>query len=305
MKRLSHTLLYMSLAALLTTGCGSDNDTTPGGDDTSVNTNANDASRNSDLARWELPHTTSGNVFIAHRTGDGLMNYCLEYNLQANHSQWVAYRFDKTLAANNTGGKRTDAWNYDPDLSAYREHQLDVQYFYGYQRGHLVGSAERYYSLEANEQTFYMSNMSPMIGNFNGNDWGNGIEVLIRDWGRGMTTGDTLYVVKGGTTDQRLGYATVRNRLGQNIQMVVPKYYFAACLKRLSTGYVYAIGFWIEHKDHKTNGDKTKAVALARECAVTIDRLEELTGLDFFCNMPDVYEDKVEAQMNTSQWSGL
>lgn len=296
--------LFLILAAtLLITACGNDDNEMRPDDDTSVNTNANDASHNPDLARWELPHTTPGNIFIPHRTADGLMNYCLEYNLNANHSQWVAYRYDTKLASSVTS--RTDAWSTDPALNTYREHQITTGYFPGYNRGHLIGSAERYYSREANEQTFYMSNMTPMNGEFNSNDWGNGIETLIRDWGHAMTKGDTLYVVKGGTINNPLGYISVNNTAGTTARMTVPRHYFAACLKRLSSGYLYAIGFYIEHKDHRLGGDKQKAKTLARECAITIDSLEHLTGLDFFCNLPDTYETRVEAKMTPSEWSGL
>ena len=93
------------------------------------------------------------------------------------------------------------------------------------------------------------------------------------------------------------------------MQVKVPKYYFAACLKRLASGYIYAIGFWIEHKDHHLSGSSSQikqlARQLARESACTIDELEQRTGLDFFHNIPDQYETPVEARMSTSQWAGL
>ena len=298
------TRLFLLLAAtMLLAACGNDDNDVRPEDDTSINANANDASGNADLARWELPHSTAGNLFIPHRTSDGLMNYCMEYSLTANHSQWVAYRYDTKLASSVTS--RSDAWSSDPALNNYRDHQVSTGYFPGYNRGHLVGSAERYYSREANEQTFYMSNMSPMLGEFNTNDWGNGIETLIREWGRAMANGDTLYVVKGGTIGDPLGYISVNTTSGKTVRMTVPRHYFAACLKRLASGYLYAIGFWIEHKDHRLGGDKQKAKALARESACTVDELERLTGLDFFCNVPDTYETRVEAKMDVTEWSGL
>ena len=35
---------------------------------------------------------------------------------------------------------------------------------------------------------------------------------------------------------------------------------------------------------------------------ISIDRLEELTDIDFFCNLPDDIENKVEAQAYTASW---
>ena len=41
------------------------------------------------------------------------------------------------------------------------------------------------------------------------------------------------------------------------------------------------------------------------ECARTIDELEELTGLDFFHNLPDNLENAVESKYAISAWTGL
>ena len=41
------------------------------------------------------------------------------------------------------------------------------------------------------------------------------------------------------------------------------------------------------------------------ECAKTIDELEELTGLDFFHNLPDNLENAVESKYAISAWTGL
>lgn len=40
-----------------------------------------------------------------------------------------------------------------------------------------------------------------------------------------------------------------------------------------------------------------------KETAVSIDRLEELTGIDFFCNLPDSIEDEVEKEYTADGWS--
>lgn len=285
--------MFACLAALTLTGCGDDETEAPKSSKQVIDENL----------RWERPASNPNNLFIPHYLSDGIMNYCLEFNFEANHSQWVAYRYDSSLKANNNGGKRTDAWNWDPALDKYKEHQITTSGFgKPYQRGHLLGSAERYYSNEANEQTFYMTNMSPMIGAFNETDWGKGIETYIRNWGRGMEGGDTLYVVKGGTWDQDTKTISVSNTKGQQIKLVVPHHYFAACLKRLSTGQLYAIGFWIEHKDHLLSGNDKKAKELAKASAVSIDQLERLTGLDFFHNVPDDIEEQVEKTCNTNEW---
>lgn len=59
-----------------------------------------------------------------------------------------------------------------------------------------------------------------------------------------------------------------------------------ALLMKNSTGYK-AMGFWIEHK---VSSDSNLA-----KYVVNIDTLEQLTGIDFFCNLPDAIENHVES----------
>ena len=297
-------LLSLSLlsSCLFITSCDDDdNDFNGKIEITDENRNANDASTDASLARWEMPATDTSCDYITHYTSDGLLNYAMEYSKEKMHSRWVAYRYDSKLKAQVTS--RSDEWGVEPFYNNNKTYQIATGFFGGYNRGHLVGSAERLYSHEANVQTFYMSNMSPMNGNFNSIYWGE-IETLVRNWGRNCGAGDTLYVVKGGTLDSLLTTTTVRNTLGETVQMAVPKYYYIAVLSLSSEGKAKAIGFWIEHKDFKDSSlSNLKKIRQAAAC--TIDELEERTGIDFFCNVPDCIENIVEARYTRSSWAGL
>lgn len=297
-------LLSLSLlsSCLFITSCDDDdNDFNGKIEITDENRNANDASTDASLARWEMPATDTSCDYITHYTSDGLLNYAMEYSKEKMHSRWVAYRYDSKLKAQVTS--RSDEWGVEPFYNNNKTYQIATGFFGGYNRGHLVGSAERLYSHEANVQTFYMSNMSPMNGNFNSIYWGE-IETLVRNWGRNCGAGDTLYVVKGGTLDSLLTTTTVKNTLGETMQMAVPKYYYIAVLSLSSEGKAKAIGFWIEHKDFKDSSlSNLKKIRQAAAC--TIDELEERTGIDFFCNVPDCIENIVEARYTRSSWPGL
>ena len=297
-------LLSLSLlsSCLFITSCDDDdNDFNGKIEITDENRNANDASTDASLARWEMPATDTSCDYITHYTSDGLLNYAMEYSKEKMHSRWVAYRYDSKLKAQVTS--RSDEWGVEPFYNNNKTYQIATGFFGGYNRGHLVGSAERLYSHEANVQTFYMSNMSPMKRNFNSIYWGE-IETLVRKWGRNCGAGDTLYVVKGGTLDSLLTTTTVKNTLGETVQMAVPKYYYIAVLSLSSEGKAKAIGFWIEHKDFKDSSlSNLKKIRQAAAC--TIDELEERTGIDFFCNVPDCIENIVEARYTRSSWPGL
>ena len=60
-----------------------------------------------------------------------------------------------------------------------------------------------------------------------------------------------------------------------------------------------AIAFWMEHQDSKPS-----TIRLA-DYALTIDELEEKTGIDFFPNLNDNLENALEATYSTKAWPGL
>lgn len=311
---------YLSILALITVpvffvSCEKEDDNRPVS--SSGNKNANIIGRDETVARLEIPHLNSKYDYICHKLSNGMVNYTLEYDKSLYHARWVAYTYDSKSAQKNWS-TRTDAWAGEPFYDNQKDYQVaGDQNFPGYNRGHLVGSAERYFSREANEQTFYMSNMSPMNGNFNSIYWGE-IEDKARDnWGRNIINqksgfyDGTLYIVKGGSLQPTLSnpdpikaHCRVRNSLGWSVEMAVPRYYFMACLFISSTGSAKAIGFWLEHKDYNNVSDSF-LTTLRRTSACSIDELEQKTGIDFFCNLNDKAEEEIEKSYNISQWSGL
>lgn len=246
--------------------------------------------------RIEVPHLSDDiidakSLFISHYAADPQgkkhLNYSFEYSKSKRHTYWVAFTFDNITSKSATS--RTDEWAQDPLIPL--EFAADRSDFYGYDRGHLVASADRLFSREANVQTFYYSNMSPQNNNFNGGIWAE-LENKVRSWGSSGVVRDTLYVVKGGTIreDQVLAYN------GGN-QIPVPKYYFMAILALKNNQYK-SIAFWFEHKPY------AKPYIL-KEFVVSVKELETKTGFNFFHNLPDGIENSVEQQKNHLDWPGL
>lgn len=280
-----------------------------------VNTNVNAAGSIGSVAlRLEVPHVNAENTFVAHYATvarNRRLNYCYEWNSGLKHAAWVAYTMDRLTSQSNV--QRQDNFQPDPELpeqmrTTNANHTSD-----GFDRGHICPSADRLYSTEMNLQTFYFSNMSPMLHDFNSGIWG-AMESKVREWGRATQTGkyDTLYVVKGGTIDDRL-VNFVGTKMGQDRQtpttdadgmtvkgLACPANYFMAVLP-LTNGQYSAIGFLVPHDDTITpiDGGRDFTVADIRRYEVTIDRLEEQTGLDFFCNLPDEIENMVESAIGS------
>ena len=293
--------LFMASAfmMLFIAACGSDDDeraANEGREQTTVRNDNKNPTTRKEYARLEFPRLKGGdnNLVIIHSTSDYGVNYSLEWDVAKKSQRWSCYEMYESNSVTNTSRYYGDPqYPADPNLpSAYGwTPDNDPYYSSGYDHGHIVASAERLCSKEANIQTFYLTNMQPMKKAFNAGLWAKMEQQIWKTWNR-PSFRDTLYVCKGGTIDrpdQILGYT--------NKGALIPKYFFMAVLCKNKQGYK-AMAFWVEHLtdgvDH--SGDNLK------EYMISIDQLEELTGIDFFCNLPDDVERQVEDNMSPAVW---
>lgn len=307
-----YLLPALLLAAFTFNACGDDDDIDFGkGESTGGVTVSNEIT-----SRMETPETlTDGStVLLSHSTTSGsreILTYSLEYDKSKYHSRWVAFRFDGDTRARNVS-RADEPFQDDPDLpTSLRIGSGGFNSGSGtpgvyYNRGHLCASADRLYSAEANNQTFYMSNMSPQYGNFNSGYWVT-LEGLVQRLGRDASFSDTLYVVKGGAINDGniINYVSRSN----GTQVAVPRYYYMALLK-IKNGIYSSIAFWLEHKNY-TEYDYQHTAPLTEIAThvVTVNQLEELTGINFFPNLPDnsgagssQTEESIENQLIPGNW---
>lgn len=275
------------------------------------NVNANTGYDNVSVTGYEIPHLNDQNVYADHYvTMDGvqILNYALEWDNTKRHANWVAFTFDTTTSADNV--KRTDAWSVDPKLPAEMQVQESDHKNDGFDKGHLCASEDRVYLKEANDQTFYYSNISPQLNDFNGGFWRK-LETRVQTWGRSTADGvyDKVYVTKGGTLNKLLknfkgttvnGGTPTTDANGFTIHgLACPEYYFMAVLSQKDDVF-HAIAFLVPHKEGMTENPSSDEL---KEYVVSVDKLEEETGIDFFCNLPDVLENEVEAAYNLNDWA--
>ena len=300
---LKKSLLYL-FTALALVACSDDDD-----DNISTNTNANNAkieNTNSNPAKVEKAYSrlefprignTSKNIILVHETANGEINYCVEWDINKKSQRWSCYQMYKSIMEQNT-----DRYQGNPQYP--QDPQLPVEYRWttdpfrgtGYDHGHICPSADRLQSKEGNYQTFYLTNMQPQRNGFNARVWAN-METKVRNWAKqnNYTFCDTMYVCKGGTIDNKSQIMTTLSN-----GLIVPKYFYMAILisKKQPSGTTKydAMAFWIEHAEGSDNG---KALA---KYVISIDELEKKTGIDFFCNLPDDIERKVESTVNMKLW---
>ena len=219
-----------------------------------------------------LPSSTTG-VIIKH---DG---YQLSYNEEHEQAEWVAYSLSKNDIVYNDF-KRPYFIN-DPKVKTKSANWRSYKKS-GYDKGHLCPAADKRYSKAAHDETFYTSNISPQKHDFNAGIW-NRLEQKIRYWAK---KNQHLYVVTGGILKPGL------KTIGKN-KVSVPTEFYKVLLD-YSQPEIKAIAFLFPHEESKKP---------LYDFVVSIDALEEKTGIDFFPGLPNAIETELEASSNYKNWS--
>ena len=310
MKRASFRFLIFSILGFSLLSCG--NDVEPGddsgGSSSSANVNRNSTTANPLYGRLEFPRLKGGsnNIVLIHQASFGV-NYSVEWDTNLRPTgwdwsndggtlrsqRWSCYQMYAANSVIKTKRYSTDSkepfvlYPNNPNLPKEYQFTVDPYKDSGYDHGHICPSADRLCSYQDNYQTFYMTNMQPQSNNFNAFIWAE-MEKQVRKWNN-ATLRDTLYIVKGGTIDNA---DNIINTIGSGKNRIpVPKYFYMAVLRykkgTFNEGY-QAVGFWIRHQSNSTTDLKPYVV--------NIRELEQLTGIDFFCNLPDDIENAAETR---------
>lgn len=230
-------------------------------------------------------------------SGNTARSFSLLYDSDIYHSLWVAYPISKLHTPGS--GKRSDDWGRkDPNIPAEKQINLSSSYNGNYDRGHLCPAATRFHpnTTENCRQLSMSTNMSPQLSGLNQQKWAN-IEGQVRNWGSGC---DTLYVVTGAVFQTVGGNESIRYAYGKSDSskdVAVPNYYYKALLQLHITGNVrsyHALAIWVPHK--AATGSATM------DDIITIDQLEERTGMDFFVNLDSAIQERVESQVDPQFW---
>lgn len=230
------------------------------------------------VPKWmELPQVKDGEKYYVHTAfinQQNYRNYSFVYDSESLVAPWVAYPlcdlYTKKTAA------RSDTWLQDPfvpvqaDVTAGGSYEFSSK---GYDRGHQIASADRLASTTMNQQTFYWTNVTPQLSNFNQNIWEK-LEEQVREWSKSSAGTDSLYVVTGCVVSQTS--TTVSDHNGKKVS--VPDAYYKALLRLSKEGVYIGTGFYLEHKNYSNKKFE--------DYGCSLNDLEEKTGLKFFANLP-------------------
>ena len=219
-----------------------------------------------------LPTSTT-NIIINHNF------YTLSYSEKHEQAEWVAYELKKSQLSRSNFQRPyfIDDPKVDSGSASWKNYKRS-----GYDKGHLCPAGDRRFSKQAFEETFYTSNISPQLKDFNAGIWNN-LEQKTRYW---ASKYDGVYVITGGILKGDL------NQIGSEY-VSVPNYFYKILLDN-SRGEYKVIAFLIPHEDSERPLNKF---------VVSVDQIEKLSGIDFFPKLPDAIEQKLEKSADYKGWS--
>jgi endonuclease G len=221
----------------------------------------------------ELP-LMKGNIPVIKHLG-----YAFQYSEKHEQAFWVGYELTKKET--EKAFERTNEFIPDPSVSTGTATVGDYAKS-GYDRGHLAPAADMGWSQQAMTESFYFSNMSPQVPGFNRGIWKN-LEEQVRTWAKAY---DSIYVVTGPVLKDGLV------QLGPN-GVSIPKYYYKVILDNTGDD-AKAIGFLMPNEASKEPLEKF---------AVSVDQVEQETGIDFFNKLPDSRENAFEKEVCIPCWT--
>ncbi|MCD8185735.1 MAG: DNA/RNA non-specific endonuclease [Rikenellaceae bacterium] len=209
--------------------------------------------------------------------------YTLWYDTLYRQAAWTAHvltRADmETSRAERKNGfvicqtVRSKGWPYAKSSDYTRS---------GYDRGHLVPSADRTGSRTENDATFRLSNIDPKNPRLNRVVW-NQLKDEIRQMALRL---DTLWVVTGGELKPGL------ERIGAS-GVGVPEHFFKVLLAR-KKGEWMAMAFLVPNR--------SELKPSFWEYALSVAEAERLLGIDFFHTLPKALQRRIESECHPQRW---
>ena len=234
--------------------------------------------------------------------GDKARNYTVCFSAEHHCPVWVAAPRHESYEGS---ANRTNAYKADPDIPA------DIQYYSkstggGCNKGHMLGSAERTCTSSVNRQVFYYSNIAPQYSS--GFNTGGGGWNILEDWIDTKVCADTTYLVIGTYFEKytdRYGNSASPKKIsfGGRSDVSCPTMFYIAVLRTKSGNTKKSV---LECSADelmcavfvRCHNNNLKGKAVSSKDMISVRELEQLTGFDYFPNVPNAPKDTY----NPSDW---
>ena len=221
--------------------------------------------------------------------------YVMSYHRDRGIPNWVSWHLDSTWLGT---APRQDDFRNDPSLPAgwYQVQGTDYSGS-GFDRGHHTPSADRTSTVADNSATFFMTNMMPQAPFNNQGPWEE-LESYCRTL---VAQGNELYIIAGGAGIGGTGTnGGVTNTIA-NGHVTVPAVTWKVII-------VLPVGANDVDRVYKTTRviavimPNTNAIGINtpwRNFRTSVDRVEGLTGLNFFSNVRPMVQNLIERKIDT------
>lgn len=206
----------------------------------------------------------------------------LSFNSATLCPNWVAWEL--TAAEAKAEGPRYNYFEADPALPPGQQVVHADYKASGYDRGHMCPAADMKWDSRAQRECFYMSNMCPQNPSLNSGSWKK-LEEACRRWAKRE---GSVYVVAGPVFKPGKKVETI----GRNVKISVPHGFYRVVLS-LRKGKEKAIAFYYENRAGRQ--------AMHRQ-AMSVDDLERMLQMDFYPQLEDALERRLEREMRFEQW---
>lgn len=223
-----------------------------------------------------LPTQELGDEFVRYNY------YTVSYSSQHKNAEWAAYEL---LGARLDLSTRRERKNFKSDPNIHSEASSSEYRNSGYDRGHLVPAHDMNFNETAMSESFYMTNVSPQVPDFNRGIW-KSLEGKVRKWAKKEKR---LYVITGPLLKKTVEDAERISPTGPTI----PRGFFKIIVD-YEGGEKKGIAFMFKNKDIDQP---------LEQFVTTIDLVERYTNLDFFPDLTAEEERTIESVSDISLWT--
>ncbi len=212
--------------------------------------------------------------------------FLINYNDAWKIPYWVAYYISSSVLNGKT--KRTDDFRPDPELADEERAELVDYKKSGYDRGHNAPAADFKRSQAAMSTTFLLSNMSPQSPKLNRFIWESledEVRKAVRDDGEGWIITGSLFLDEDSSSVEPTKY------IGKD-SVAVPTHCFKVILLKGQDSGLSAFAFLLPNKKRSIKGKPAQYM-------LSVDRLEQISGYDFFPALDDSLENRLESTIPT------
>jgi endonuclease G len=219
--------------------------------------------------------------------------YTLSYHRDKGRANWVSWHLDSSWMGS---AARQDDFRSDTSLPAGWYRVLGTDYSgSGFDRGHHCPSADRTSTVTDNSATFLMTNMMPQSPDNNQGPWAD-----LEDYSRTLVSaGNELHIIMGGSGQGGTGSngGVTMTIAGGHVQ--VPAQTWKVILvqpqgtndvARVTTSTRVIAVLMPNAQGIRTN--------LWEQYRVSVDEVEQLTGYDFFSNVPASIQAVIESTVD-------